>query len=169
MKTRSGIFRKAFAAFLLAALTLGVCAPVLASSGTATLTTRVPSHFSVEVTIQGNGAVTINGVTLTQSGVVSVERGKAVAVQIEAGDGDCLKSVTYNHADVTTAAAKGSLTLPAMAGDAVLTVTFAAKATNPNTGDAGGQIVAFCGLLAAISLLGMAAVRTAGRKAGRMP
>ena len=134
MKTRSSIIQKVFCFFLLAALTLGVCTPVLAASGTTTLTTKVPSCFTVDVHITGNGTITVNGTVLSQSGTVQVERNKQVTIQIAAADNTYLESVTYNGTEIIADAADGSIMLPAMEDNAVLSVFFAAKSVAPTTG-----------------------------------
>ena len=135
MKTRSSIIQKVFCFFLLAALTLGVCTPALAASGTTTLTTKVPSCFTVDIHITGNGTITVNGTVLSQSGTVQVERNKQVTIQITAANNSYLKAVNYNGEDFTKDAADGSIMLPAIEDNAVLSVFFAAKSVAPATGD----------------------------------
>ena len=135
MKTRSSIFRKAFGFFLLVALTLGACTSVLAISGTTTLTTKVPSHFTIDVYITGNGAVTVNGAELSQSGKVQAERNKEVSVRIAARNNCFLKSATYNGIDFTQDAEEGCISFTALEEDAVLNVTFATKPVMQPTGD----------------------------------
>lgn len=164
MKTRSRIIRKAFCLSLLAVLALCVCTPVLAVSNTTTLTTTVPSHFDMNVTIVGNGTLEINGNTLSQTSVISVERHQDVTCKITPDAGYYISSVIYDGNDITTDAKDGSFHLSQLESDVVFSITFTAKASTPNTGDNTYPFLLFYSITAIASLLGIAVLLTVNRK-----
>ena len=164
MKTRSRIIRKAFCLSLLAVLALCVCTPALAASNTTTLTTTVPSHFDMNVTIVGGGTLDINGNILSQASVVSVDRHKEVACKIIPDAGYRIGSVIYNGNDITKDAKEGVFTLHPLEGNATFSITFVANASTPNTGDTTYPHLIFCSIVAVASLLGIAILLTVNRK-----
>lgn len=164
MKTRSRVIRKAFCLSLLAVLALCVCTPALAASNTTTLTTTVPSHFDMNVTIVGGGTLDINGNILSQASVVSVDRHKEVACKIIPDAGYRIGSVIYNGNDITKDAKEGVFTLHSLNGDSTLSITFVANTTTPNTGDNTYPHLIFCSIVAVTSLLGIAILLTVNRK-----
>ena len=143
MKTRSRIIRKAFCLSLLAVLALCMCTLAFAASDTTKLTTTVPSHFDMNVTIVGNGTLEINGKTLSQTSVISVERHQDVASKITPDIGYHISSVIYNGNDITTDAKDGLFHLSPLESDVALSIAFAANANTPNTGDGAYPILLF--------------------------
>ena len=164
MITRSRIIRNAFCLSLLAVLALCVCTPVLAASNTTILTTTVPSHFDINVTIVGGGTLDINGNILSQASVVSVDRHKEVACKIIPDAGYHTSSVIYNGNDITKDAKEGVFTLHPLEGNATFSITFVANASTPNTGDNTYPHVIFYSITAIASLLGIAILLTVNRK-----
>ncbi len=164
MKTRSRIIKTAFCLFLLAALALCICTPAFAVSDTTKLTTIVPSHFDVNVTIVGNGTLQINGNTLSQSNVISVERHQDITCKITPDAGYHISSVIYNGNDITKDAMNGAFHLPPLEGNAVFSIAFAANTHTPNTGDNSYPFLLFYSITAIASLLGIAVLLTVNRK-----
>ena len=163
MNTRSSIMKKTFYLLLLAVLTLCICTPVLATSGTTTLTTSVPSHFDLNVTIIGNGTIEINGTKLLETDIVSVERNKEVTIKITPSTGYYTNSVIYDGVDITSELINGTLSLPQLEHEASIIVKFTVETGIPNTGDHGDPPLIFC-VTAIASLLGIVILLTANRK-----
>lgn len=155
MKTRSKILGKIFCLFLLAALTLCISTPVFATANTTTLTTTVPSHFNANIALVGKGAIEINGIKLSQTGVVSVERHKDIKITFTPQDGYHLNSVIVNGKSITTDATQNTLNLPPLESDLTLSITFAANSEVPSTGDNSYPILMFYSFAAIASLLGI--------------
>lgn len=155
MKTRSTFLGKVFCLFLLAALTLCIPTPVFATANTATLTTTVPSHFNADITIVGKGVIEINGVKLSQTSVVSVERHKDIKITFTPHDGYHLNSVILNGQSITTDATQNTLILPPLESDLTLSITFATNSEIPSTGDNSYPFLIFYSFAAIASLLGI--------------
>ena len=164
MKTRSYFVGKVFCLVLLAVLTLCICTPVFATSCTTILTTTVPSHFDMNVTIVGNGTVEVNGRKLLETGVISTERGKEVAITISPDKGHHIRAVIYNGADIAEEVKGRQLVLPQLEREASISVTFAADSSSPSTGDDGYPSVVFLSVTAIISLLGLVVLLTVNSK-----
>lgn len=164
MNARSNIIVKVFCLFLLAALTLCISTPVFATANTTTLTTTVPSHFDMNVTIVGNGTLEINGKTLSQTSVISVDRHQDVTCKITPDAGYYISSVIFDGNDITTDAKEGVLTLHPLEDNATFYITFVANAGTPNTGDNTYPQLIFCSIVAVASLLGIAILLTVNRK-----
>lgn len=164
MKTRSRIISTAFCLFLLAVLALCMCTPAFAVSDTTKLTTTVPSHFDMSVTIDGNGTLEINGNTLSQTNVIQVERHHDVTCKITPDVGYHINSVIYNGNDITADAKNGIFHLSPLDSDVTLHIAFAANATTPNTGDNTYPVLLFYSISAFASLLGIAVLLTVNRK-----
>ena len=163
MNTRSSIMKKIFYLLLLAVLTLCICTPVLAATGTTTLTTTVPSCFDLNVTIIGNGILEINGSKLTESGIVSIERNKEIIIKITPNDGYRLSSVMCDDADITNEVKDGYLTLTQLEHESSIIVNFAVDTSTPNTGDHSYPPLFFI-VTAIASLLGIVVLLTLNRK-----
>lgn len=155
--------KKIFYLLLLAVLTLCICTPALAAIGTTTLTTTVPSHFDLKVTIIGNGTLEINGRKLEETGVVSAERNKEIIIKITPDDGYRLSSVMRDGTDITSAAKDGYLTLPQPEQESSIRVVFTADDIPPNTGDPCYPPLFFI-VTAIASLLGIVVLLTVNRK-----
>ena len=164
MKARSSIIGKVMPILLLAALTLCICTPVFATSGTTILTTTVPSHFDLNVTIAGNGTVEINGRKLSESGVVSTEWGKEVAITLSPDEGHHISAVIYNGADIVEEVKDGQLMLPKLEGEVSISIVFGADSSSPSTGDESYPSVVFLSVIAVVSFLGIVVLLTANRK-----
>ena len=164
MNARSNIIGKVFCLFLLAVLTLCISTPVFATANTTTLTTTVPSHFDMNVTIVGNGTLVINGNTLSQTSFISVDRHQDVTCKITPDVGYHISSVIYNGKDITKDAKEGVFALQPLEGDATFCITFVANASTPNTGDTTYPHLIFCSIVAVASLLGIAILLTVNRK-----
>lgn len=164
MKTRSYFVGKVFCLVLLAVLTLCICTPVLAASSTTTLTTTVPSHHDISVKIVGKGTIEINGKKLLETGVVSTERGKEVAIIISPDEGHHISAVTYNGADIVEEVKGRQLMLPQLEGEVSISVIFAVDSSSPSTGDDSYPSVVFLSVVAMISPLGIVVLLTANRK-----
>ena len=164
MNARSNSIGKVFSLFLLVALALCICTPVLAASGTTILTTTVPSHFDMNVTIVGNGTVIVNGRELSETGAVSTERGNEVVITISPDEGHHISAVIYNGADIVEEVKGGQLILPQLEGEVSISVIFAADSSSPSTGDDSYPSVVFFNVTAIISLLGIVVLLTVNRK-----
>ena len=164
MKTRSKILRYAFCLFLLAVLALCTCTPAFAVSDTTKLTTTVPSHFDMNVTIVGNGTLEINGNALSQSSVISVERHRDITCKITPDTGYHISSVIYNGNDMTKDARNGLFHLSPLEGNVTLSIAFAANTTTPSTGDSTYPSLIFHSITAIASFLGIAVLLTVNRK-----
>lgn len=164
MKTRSRIIKTAFCLFLLAVLALCICTPAFAASDTTKLTTTVPSHFDMNVRIVGNGTLEINGNTLSQSSVISVERHRDITCKLTHDTGYHISSVIYNGNDITTDAKDGSFHLSPLESDVALSIVFAANTSTPSTGDSTYPALIFHSITAIASLLGIAVLLTVNRK-----
>ena len=164
MKARSFFAEKVFYLFLLAVLTLCICFPVFASSNTTILTTKVPAHIDIDVTIDGGGTVEINGRKLSETSIVPVERNQAVSIKITPDDGYNLRCVTFDGKDITNQVANGSLTLPQLDHETSVCFKFVASIKDPATEDNRYPFWIFCGFTAAVPLLGIIILLTASRK-----
>lgn len=134
MKTRSTFIFTTIMLVLLAVLTLTFPVSV-AATGSTTLTTSVPTHFSLTLDIVGKGMVTVNAEKYTESNTIQIERNSSVVLQILPNDGYKVQSVIYNSKDVTDEVVEGTLSLPVMECDSKLCVIFAANPVIPETGD----------------------------------
>lgn len=137
----------------MAALTLVICVPVAAATNSTTLTTTVPQTVPLLLELSGKGTVSINGVAYTKSGTVEVPLNFALELRITPDAENEIKSVVYNGFDYTKEAKNGKLTLPAIAGEAMLCVNFANIASTPQTGDAYSPLCLI--FLMFLSLIGM--------------
>ena len=155
MKTRSKFLGKVFCLFLLAALTLCISTPVFATANTTTLTTTVPSHFDANIAIVGKGVIEINGVKLSQTGLVSVERHKDIMITITPQNGYHLNSVILNGKNITSDAIKNTFIIPSAETDLTLSITFVADSESPSTGDNSYPFLIFYSFAAIASLLGI--------------
>lgn len=164
MNARSNIIGKVFCLFLLAVLTLCICTPVLAASSTTTLTTTMPSHFDMNVTVIGKGTIEVNGSKLSQTGVVPTERNKEVTIKVTPDDGYLISSVIYGGSDLTQEAKIGAFILSPLEDEATIKVTFVANASTPSTGDSSYPSIVFFSIAAIISLLGIVVLLTVNRK-----
>lgn len=164
MKTRSSLIGIFFYLFLLAVLTLYIGTPVFAASSTTTLTTTVPSHFNMNVTIIGNGTVEINGSQLMQTGVIPTERNKEILVTIKPAQDYHLSSVIYAGANISSNVNDGLFTLPPLTDDASISITFEANTSMPNTGDPGSYALIISSITAIASLMGIIILLTFNRK-----
>ena len=158
MKTRSNILSKAMLFVLTAALTLVICFPVVAASSSTTLTTTVPRTDPLLLELEGNGAVTINGVNYTQSGTIKVPHNSSIELLITPDTGNNIKTVTYNGHDYTTEAKNGKFTLPAATAEATLYIRFSATALTPETGDPHYFTLLYYIALMVVSLISMIAM-----------
>ena len=158
------MLQKAFSFLLLAALTLAVCIPVSASNSTTTLTTEVPSHFTIDVSITGKGSVSINGTNTHLSQKIQIERNKEIMIYITADDGYTLENITYNGIDVTKYVEDNCLQLPMPDEDSTLMVSFAAVSDSPSTGDERIHHLLFLSITAILSLTGIIVLLSSRRK-----
>ena len=71
------------------------------SSSATTITTQVPYTHSAELTITGEGTVTVSGNTYTETATVQIPRLEEVSWEFDPADGYVLKEVFYNGTDVT--------------------------------------------------------------------
>lgn len=164
MKTRAAIISKATVLVLLAALTLVLSISVTANTGNTTLTTSVPASFALTLEIQGNGTVTINAETYTESNVLQIPCNTDVTLQIVPEQGSNIKSVLYNGSDITGALIDGVVMLPTMSGDSKLNITFGAGHNTPQTGDHAFRSLVMAGIIMMLSLLCLVAVWRAKKK-----
>lgn len=155
MKTRSYFVGKVFCLFLLAVLTLCICTPVLAASNTTSLTTTVPSHIDINVTIVGSGTVEINGRKLSETCTVPVERNQEVTIKLTPSNGYHIHSVTCDGADITQKAESGCFPLPKLEYKTSIVVNFAIDADNPNTRDNSSPLLVFFSITTIVSLWGI--------------
>lgn len=72
---------------------------VFAGSGTTTLKTEVPATHAVQLEIQGEGSITADDKTYTESRTIDIERLKAQLYSFKADEGWQLKSVSYGMGD----------------------------------------------------------------------
>ena len=162
MKTRSYFIGKIPSLFLLAVLTLCICTPVLAESDTTILTTTVPSHFKMNVTIVGKGTIEINGQTLLETGVIQVERNSENTIIISPDQGFYLNAVIFDGEDITNEIKDGAFTFPALERDSSLSITFNTCTNTPNTGD-NCNLFLFI-VVAVASFIGIVVLLTINRK-----
>lgn len=139
----------------MAALTLVICCPVAAATNSTTLTTTVPETFPLVLELSGSGTVAVNGVAYTQSETVEIPRNSPVELQITPDTENIIKSVIYNGLDYTNEARNEKLTLPAIAGEAMLCVSFIKTASPPQTNDPYSPL--YLTLLMFLSLIGIIA------------
>ena len=147
---------------LLAVLLLSLI-PLSAFAAETTLTTTVPSEFSVKIEIEGKGSVIVDGVEYSENAEIVVKRNEEISYKILSEEGYEIKSVLYNDADVTESLKDGVITIFAE-GDGVLKVTFSAIPENPKTGDDSNLIGAIITMMICAAALGAA---FACRKAGK--
>lgn len=141
MIPKSAIVPKLISVALLAVLLLWMCLPAAAQSGSTTLTTRVPSHVTLQLEICGKGSVTMDGETYSKSAAISLPRHAETPFTVTPRRGYRIDSVLYNGEDVTFQLRSGIFTAPAAQADATLTVIFVRGSDNPKTGDPFGWIL----------------------------
>lgn len=107
---------------LLAALLL--CLPVVSFAAEITLTTTVPSDFTMNVDIQGKGTVIVDGNAYNTDTALTIERLKEIKIDITPFAGYKLKSLHYNGKNVLSKLRSGTLVLPPLEQDSVLKVVF---------------------------------------------
>lgn len=107
---------------LLAVLLL--CLPVVSFAAETTLTTTVPSDFTLNVDIQGKGAVIVDDNAYNTDTALTIERLKETKIDITPFAGYKLKSLHYNGENVLSKLSSGTLVLPPLEQDSVLKVVF---------------------------------------------
>ena len=107
---------------LLAALLL--CLPVVSFAAETTLTTTVPSDFTLNVDIQGKGTVIVDGNAYNTDTALTIERLKETKIDVTPFAGYKLKSLHYNGENVLSKLSSGTLVLPPLEQDSVLKVVF---------------------------------------------
>ncbi|MBR5291396.1 MAG: hypothetical protein IKU32_00610 [Clostridia bacterium] len=107
---------------LLAAFLL--CLPVVSFAAEITLTTTVPSDFTMNVDIQGKGTVIVDGNAYNTDTALTIERLKETKIDITPFAGYKLKSLHYNGKNVLSKLSSGTLVLPPLEQDSVLKVVF---------------------------------------------
>lgn len=115
------------------------------SSSATTITTQVPYTHSAELTITGEGTVTVSGNTYTETATVQIPRLEEVSWQFDPADGYVLKEVFYNGTDVTEELSDNTYAARPVNEDGtevrVVFVKDAGSSGNPtgSTGGTGGQ------------------------------
>ena len=107
---------------MLLAVLLLTLIPFSAFAAETTLTTTVPSEFSVKIEIEGKGSVIVDGVEYSENAEIVVKRNEEISYKILSEEGYEIKSVFFNDADVTESLKDGVITIFAD-GDGVLKVT----------------------------------------------
>ena len=107
---------------LLAVLLL--CLPVVSFAAETTLTTTVPSDFTLNVDIQGKGAVIVDDNAYNTDTTLTIERLKETKIDVTPFAGYKLKSLHYNGENVLSKLSSGTLVLPPLEQDSVLKVVF---------------------------------------------
>lgn len=107
---------------LLAALLL--CLPVVSFAAETTLTTTVPSDFTLNVDIQGKGTVIVDGNAYNTDTALTIDRLKETKIDVTPFAGYKLKSLYYNGENVLPKLSSGTLVLPPLEQDSVLKVVF---------------------------------------------
>ena len=107
---------------LLAVLLL--CLPVASFAAETTLTTAVPSAFTLNVDIQGKGTVIVDGNAYNTDTTLTIERLRETKIDITPFAGYKLKSLHYNGENVLSKLSSGTLVLPPLEQDSVLKVVF---------------------------------------------
>lgn len=136
---------------LLAALLLTLI-PFSAFAAKTTLTTTVPSEFSVKIEIEGKGSVIVDGVEYSENAEIAVQRNEEISYKILSAEGYEIKSVYYNDTDVTESLKDGIITIFAD-GDGVLKVTFSAIPESPETGDDSNLIGAIITMMLSLAIM----------------
>lgn len=136
-----------------------------ANAKSTTITTSVPSHCSLQVSIAGRGNVCIDEKSIHTTETISVQRHKKLVIEFHAGIGYQLASVSLNGEDVSQELSSGKLTLDSISFDSTLTVVFMKKSAvwpgaNPPTGDNIMNFITCCGM----SLMGLLILEKRRRK-----
>lgn len=126
--------------------------PFSAFAAETTLTTTVPSEFSVKIEIEGKGSVISDGVEYSENAEITVKRNEDVSYKIVPAEGYEIKSVFYNNADVTESLKDGVITIFAE-GNGVLKITFSAIPQSPQTGDDSNLIGAIITMMLSLAIM----------------
>lgn len=148
MKTKTKLKRTVM---LLAVLLLALI-PFSAFAAETTLSTTVPSEFSVKIEIEGKGSVIVDGVEYFENAEIVVDRNEEISYKILSAEGYEIKSVFFNDADVTRSLKDGVITIFAD-GDGVLKVTFSAIPESPKTGDDSNLIGAILMMMLSLAMI----------------
>lgn len=128
--------------------------PVSALAQETELTTTVPTSHTLHIELSGNGTVTIDGVSYTQSADVEIARHRAPTITLRAANGSIIQTVLWGDEDVTSAVKNGTWTAPEITEDVMLTVTFA-ESLSPATGDNIAYVLLYLGVMLLLSLTGI--------------
>lgn len=115
--------------------------PPAKSSSATMITTRVPDTHSAELSITGEGTVTVAGNTYTETTEIQIPRLEEVTWQFDPADGYRLKEVIYNGTDVTEELSGNTYTAQPVNEDGTeIRVVFVEGigGTGDTSGDAGG-------------------------------
>ncbi len=115
------------------------------------LTTVVPEKMTLHLEIAGSGQVFYKGSCYNRSTTLTVLETDDVEFLLQPSKGWKIARVTYNGVNQRFHIQGNVLTLKELQLDSVLTVTFAAKGGNPDTGDSAPVPAAF--ITAALSLM----------------
>lgn len=159
MKTKTKFKRTV----MLLAVLLLMLIPFSAFAAETTLTTTVPSEFSVKIEIEGKGSVIVDGVEYSENAEIVVKRNEEISYKILSAEGYEIKAVFFNDTDVKRSLKDGVITIFAD-GDGMLKVAFSAIPENPKTGDDSNLIGAIITMMICAATLSAA---FACRKAGK--
>lgn len=154
MKQVSAIKNKIWVVLLIAILTV-CCIPFSAFAPETTLTTSVPSQFSVKLEIEGNGKIEVNGKSYTKNTTIEVDRHIMTEFYLIPNSDYELKAILFNNENVFSELRNSIFTLQEIESDSVLKVTFAPKSGSPETGDNSFPLW-ICVILMIISILEIA-------------
>jgi len=137
---------------LLTVLLIFAILPFSVSALETTLTTTVPSEFSVELEIEGNGSVKVGDKTYSESTKVTVKRNEWISYEISPNEGFEIKSVFYNGENVSKELKDHVLTV-FCDKYGILSVSFIPMAKNPITGDSSNLLGAIYILILSVIIL----------------
>lgn len=137
---------------LLAVLLIFAMLPFGVSALETTLTTTVPSEFSVKLEIEGNGSIKVGDKTYFENTKITVKRNEWVSFAFFPDENFAIKEIFYNGEEVTQKTEDNTLTV-FCDQDGVLTVAFWEKGQLPITGDSSNLAGALCLLIFSAAIL----------------
>ena len=91
------------------------------------LSTTVPSYFTLQIDVSGNGNVEVMGQEFTESGNIRIERNQSVELIFIPDENYHIEKVRFNDKDITDNLQDNRITIDELEKDSVLSVVFAEK------------------------------------------
>ncbi len=114
---------------------IAFCMPHSVFAQDTILTTVVPSQFQLKIEMDGKGEVQIGERRFSKTTTIWADRHTPIAVSVFPARGYQVKEVLYNGKTLLEDPQSSSFLLPALTGDAVLTVSFKEDLLPGQTGE----------------------------------